>query len=339
MSQLLLSLPPEAHAKLHARTMPEWIDPMLAKLTTDYFSDPDWIFERKLDGERCIAYVRPDGVRLRSRSRQELNVQYPELVTALMDAASTEMILDGEVVAFDGETTSFARLQQRMHLSTAADVAASDVPVVYYLFDLLYLDGYDTGDLTQRQRKALLKELIRYHDPLRYLSHRDEKGIAIYHEACRDGWEGIIAKDGRAPYVHGRSNRWLKFKCVNQQEFVVGGYTSPQGRRIAFGALLIGYYEDGALHYAGKVGTGYDEDTLRELGQRLESLRQDRSPFAGDDAPRDAHWVAPKLVAEVGFSEWTSYGKLRHPRYLGLRPDKAPEDVVREEPSPAPADA
>jgi ATP-dependent DNA ligase len=181
-----------------------------------------------------------------------------------------------------------------------------------------------------RWRKQLLKGAFSFSELIRFVPHQDE-GEQFFEEACQKGWEGIIAKKADGAYVHGRSRDWLKFKCVQQQELVIGGYTEPHGERIAFGALLVGYYEGDKLRYAGKVGTGFDEETLRDLHDRLSELERETPPFDEEDLPGDeVHWVSPKLVAEIGFEEWTKHDKLRQPRYLGLRRDKPAEDVVRE---------
>jgi ATP-dependent DNA ligase len=194
------------------------------------------------------------------------------------------------------------------------------------------VDGYDVTQVGLRDRKSLLKRAFSFEDPLRWVPHRNTDGKAFFEEACQKGWEGIIAKQADSPYVHSRSKKWLKFKCVNRQEFVIGGYTDPQGERIGFGALLLGYYEGDDLIYAGKVGTGFDDQALRRLSDRLSSLQRDTPPFSEHDGPSgEAHWVKPKLVAQVGFEEWTEHGKLRQPRFQGLREDKEPEDVVKEE--------
>ncbi|MDX1613129.1 MAG: non-homologous end-joining DNA ligase [Candidatus Promineifilaceae bacterium] len=333
MSAVFDRLDHQAREKLEAVEQPEWVEPMLAKLTDDPFSDPGWIYERKVDGERCLAFRRGDAVRLLSRNQESLNIQYPELEKALLKTAPERFVLDGEVVAFEGDVTSFSQLQERMHVNSRAEAQDSGVSVYYYLFDILYLSDHKITKVPLRQRKRLLKHAFDFQDPLRFLSHRNETGKSYFEEACRKGWEGVIAKQADWPYVHSRSSKWLKFKCVSRQEFVIGGYTEPHGERIAFGALLIGYYEDEQLVYAGKVGTGYDDDTLRRLGERLGELEQEDPPFADGDLPgKDVHWVRPRLVAEIGFSEWTDYGKLRHPRYLGLRQDKEPQDVHREQP-------
>jgi bifunctional non-homologous end joining protein LigD len=196
---------------------------------------------------------------------------------------------------------------------------------------LLYFDGQDLRNLPLFERKKMLREALEFKDPLRYTEYRDGDGVAFFEEACSHGWEGILAKNAASPYLSGRSREWLKIKCTREQEFVIGGYTDPQGERIGFGALLLGYYEAGKLRYAGRVGTGFDEATLRSLSKKLASLETTTSPFADDVRPRTGvHWTKPKLVAQVAFSEWTQDGKLRHPRFLGLRTDKRPEEVVRE---------
>jgi len=333
MSDLLKTLPDDAREKLRKTPQPAWISPMLATLTHKYFSSPDWIFELKFDGERCLTFRRGAELRLMSRNAIVMNDQYPELVAALAKQPQTDFIVDGEIVAFAGKITSFARMQGRMHISNPPPSLIKEIPVFYYLFDLLYLDGYDVTRLPLRQRKDLLKRAIVFKDPLRYTEHRERDGLAYHREACRMGWEGIIAKRADSRYVARRSPDWLKFKCVNEQELVIGGYTDPQGSRIGFGALLVGYYEGGKLHYAGRVGTGYDEETLARLHDMMRKLETDERPFVERDFPRRGiHWIKPKLVAQVGFAEWTPDGKLRHPRFLGLRDDKQPREVVRETP-------
>jgi DNA ligase D-like protein (predicted ligase) len=301
---------------------------MLATLTESYFSDPNWIFERKLDGERVVTYITDGEPRLYSRNRIVLNPNYPELVDALADAP--DAVVDGEVVTFDHGQTSFAKLQPRMQTRNEADARRSKVPVFYYLFDMLSFDGHDIRSLAVRERKNVLRRAISFRDPIRFMTHRVRDGEAYRDEACRKGWEGVIAKRAAAPYVSGRSRDWLKFKCVRDQEFVIGGFTDPQGSRTGFGALLVGYYDDGSLRYAGKVGTGYNAQVLHDLRARLGRLEQDASPFADRVREKGSHWVRPQLVAQIGFTEWTRDGKLRHPRFAGLRRDKKAADVVRE---------
>jgi bifunctional non-homologous end joining protein LigD len=222
-----------------------------------------------------------------------------------------------------------------MKIDDREKARATGIAVAYYAFDLPWLDGRDTSDLPLLERKTLLRQTLAFHGPIRFTSHRRTHGETFLAEACRKGWEGLIAKRADGPYVHGRSRDWLKLKCVNRQEFVIGGYTDPRGSRVGFGALLIGFYDRGELRYAGKVGTGYDDATLEELRRRLESLERKTAPFAdAAGLPRKGvHWVSPRLVAEVGFTEWTGDDKLRHPRFVGLRSDKDPAEVVKEAPS------
>ncbi|MDX1674057.1 MAG: non-homologous end-joining DNA ligase [Longimicrobiales bacterium] len=323
----------EAAGALSEEGFPDWLDPMLATLTDDPFSDPGWIYERKLDGVRVLAFKDGDRVRLYSRNRKDQNIRYPELVEAL-EGLDGSFVVDGEVVAFEGAVTSFSKLQDRSQIQDAEEARRSDVDVYYYLFDVMHLDGWDVTGVGLRHRKHLLRQALEYRDPIRFATHRNEDGEALLEEACRKGWEGLIAKDASSAYVHSRSRKWLKFKCVNRQELVIGGFTEPEGERIGFGALLVGYYEDGDLVYAGKVGTGYDDAMLRRLRDRMDELERETQPFdePGDISEKGAHWITPELVGEVGFTEWTDDGKLRHPRFLGLREDKDPEEVVRERP-------
>jgi bifunctional non-homologous end joining protein LigD len=221
------------------------MQPMLATLTERRFSDPEWIFETKFDGIRLIGVKHGADVRLYSRTKQDLSGRFPGVAKALGRHDGPDFVIDGEVVAFEGNRTSFARLQQSMRRRVA---------IFYYVFDVMQVEGYDVTELALRDRKRVLQRLLTFQDPLRWAAHRNADGQRVYREACRKGLEGVIAKRADSPYVHGRSPNWLKFKCVNEQEFVVGGFTDPKGSRKGFGALLIGYYEGGALRYAGKVG-------------------------------------------------------------------------------------
>jgi DNA ligase D-like protein (predicted ligase) len=308
-----------------------WREPMLATLVQRPFSSENWLFERKLDGVRVVSSCAERGVRLWSRNHRALELTYPEIAEALDELAGADFIADGEIVAFDGEQTSFAKLQQRIHLTDNRRIRATGVRVYYYVFDLLAYDGRDVTTLALRQRKKLLRQAFDWRDPVRYSGHRNTDGEEFFAKACAQGWEGVIAKRADAPYHSGRSTDWLKFKCVKDQEFVIGGFTPPGGSRIGFGALLIGYYQDGKLRYAGKVGTGYNYALLRELSATLTSMEQGTSPFADQMPERHARWVEPGLVAEIAFSDWTNDGRLRHPRFKGLREDKRPAEVVREQ--------
>ena len=303
------------------------IEPMKAVLADKPFSDPDWLFERKLDGIRCLAIKDSSGVRLMSRTGRLMNEEYPGVVQALQREPSEDFIGDGEIVAFENGITSFSRLQRR---------GRERVPVFLYLFDLPRHEGEDLRPRPLRERKARLRRALEFGGPLRFTAHRrGEHGEQVYREACERRLEGVIAKRADSPYRGGRSRDWLKLKCHAEQELVIGGYTAPKGSRTELGALLVGYYDDsGRLRYAGKVGTGFDQHTLRALGARLRQLEHDESPFEPfKPIPPGTHWVRPELVAQIGFAEWTRDGRLRHPRYLGLRDDKPARDVVRERPS------
>ncbi len=331
MSSDLKRISEEGREKAKRVAQPEWMSPMLAKLTDERFSKDNWIFERKLDGERCLAVSKNGKVRLYSRNKKKLNDTYPEIVDALEEQNPTGYIVDGEIVAFEGNRTSFARLQNRMQIRNRQEARDNRTAVYYYIFDVLYAERHDVTNVPLKDRKKLLKVLLSFDDPLRLTSYRKRAGEKYYREACRKGWEGVIAKRLDAPYSHSRSSDWLKFKCVNEQELVIGGFTEPQGSRIGFGALLVGYYEDKKLRYAGKVGTGFDDNTLRRLKKRLSDLERKTSPFAEEDIrEKRVHWVTPDLVGQIGFTEWTEEGKLRHPRFLGQRDDKDPSKVVRE---------
>jgi bifunctional non-homologous end joining protein LigD len=309
------------------------IEPMKAVLSDQPFSDPNWIFERKLDGVRCLAF-RDDGeVRLVSRTGRRMNGSYPELVEALEREHCDDFVVDGEIVAFDRGVTSFSRLQRRMQLSDPAAARRTGVAVFLYVFDLLRHDGEDLRGLPLRERKSRLRRGLSFHGAVRFTPHRNERGEELFREACEKGLEGVIAKRADSPYRAGRSHDWLKLKCHAEQELVIGGFTAPKGSRTDFGALLVGYYEDGDLCYAGKVGTGFGRATLAELGRRMRELEQDEPPFVHvHPIPRGTRWVRPELVAQIAFGEWTRDGRLRHPRYLGLRDDKPARAVVRERP-------
>jgi bifunctional non-homologous end joining protein LigD len=300
---------------------------MKAVLWDEPFSDPDWIFERKLDGVRCLAHRDGGGaVHLVSRTDRSMNAEYPALVEALESEPCEDFVIDGELVAFDSRgITSFSRLQRRHR---------ERVAVFLYVFDVLRLGGEDVRERPLRERKALLRRSLRFHGHVRYTPHRNEHGEQMFREACRKGLEGVIAKRADSLYRATRSSDWRKLKCHAEQELVIGGFTAPQGSRTDFGALLVGHYDSDRLHYAGKVGTGFDQATLGELGAQLRRLEREDPPFVDvHPIPRGTRWVEPKLVAQIGFTEWTRDGRLRHPRYLGLRDDKPARDVVREHPA------
>ncbi|MFE2378781.1 non-homologous end-joining DNA ligase [Streptomyces sp. NPDC059398] len=334
MNDLLRALPDDQQRLLAvAPAAPESAaDPMRAVLTDRRDFGPGWLFERKLDGMRALATRDEDRVRLLSRTGRTMQSGFPEITEALAGQSADGFTVDGEIVAFAHGRTDFARLQQRMQLTDPRRARASGVAVTYYVFDLLRLDGIDLTRLPLRTRKSLLRRAFGFRPPLRFTPHRNEGGQQRLDEACGRGWEGLIAKRADSRYQRRRSPDWLKLKCAHGQELVIGGFTEPAGARDGFGALLLGHYDDGSLIYAGKVGTGFDHRALTQLRTRLDALETRTSPFRPAVRERGAHWVEPVLVAEVGFTEWTRDGMLRHPRFLGLRQDKAATDVVRERP-------
>jgi bifunctional non-homologous end joining protein LigD len=327
------ALSAKGRGRLRYRAQPTWKPPMLATLSESAPSVSGWIYEPKLDGVRVLAYVTGGSVRLFSRNRKQVEGGYPELVESLSMAVRGDAVLDGEIVAPDPSTglSSFARLQQRMHLRDRQRAGRTGVTVELYLFDCLFYEGIDLTGLPLLDRKKVLRDVVWYDGPIHFTPYRSTGSAAMYRDACAKGAEGIIAKRADSRYVSGRSTDWLKIKCVQQQEFVIGGYTQPQGSREHLGALLVGYYDGDTLRYAGKVGTGYDRAMLQLLNRRLAPLHRRTSPFAPGPVPAgDVQWVTPKLVAQIGFGEWTSAGLLRHPRFLGLRDDKSAREVRRE---------
>ena len=310
-----------------------WRPPMLATLAPELPHGGDWVFEPKLDGIRAMVYAIGGSVKLYSRNHKPLDEAYPELAEALAVAVRGDVVLDGEIVAIDPKRrlSSFALLQQRSQLRDAELVRQTGIAVKIYLFDCLFSNRTDITGLPLIARKNVLREVVRYGDAIVFTPFRTRGAAAMLRQACARGAEGVVAKRAASAYVSARSGDWLKIKCVNQQEFVIGGYTPPQGARERLGALLVGYYEGDKLRYAGKVGTGYDRPTLEMLHRRLAPIRRARPPFGPGPLPSGSvTWVAPRLVAEVGFSEWTTAGLLRHPRFLGLREDKAAMEVRKE---------
>ncbi|MFW6209992.1 MAG: non-homologous end-joining DNA ligase, partial [Patescibacteria group bacterium] len=242
-----------------------------------------------------------------------------------------DFVVDGELVAFKDGQTSFSRLQKRMQVTQPDQAVIARTAIFLYLFDVLCLNDRDLRPLPLQTRKQLLKQAISFSSRhIRYTLHRRADGVAFWREACAKGWEGVIAKRAASTYASIRSQDWLKFKCLADQELVIGGYTAPAGERFGFGALLVGYYEAGALRYAGKVGTGFDEETLRYLYDLFQEYTRSTSPFADPTGEQRVTWLSPKFVAEIGFTEWTHEGKLRHPRFKGLRQDKRPKEVSKE---------
>jgi ATP-dependent DNA ligase len=295
---------------INSAVLPEWLVPMAATLTAERFVDPAWTFERKLDGVRVLAYKEGRTARLWSRNRLPITETYPAIARAVADLPVKNAILDGEATGgWIGEGRP-----------------------AYHVFDVLWIDGRLVTSLPLHERRRLL-DGIPLRSPLRRVTPLAlDDGEPPWERACREGWEGIIAKRVDSAYEHRRSKHWLKMKCEATQELVVGGFTDPQGARVGLGALLVGYFDGEDFAFAGKVGTGFDTALLRDLRARLDQLRQPASPFTkAVGLPRlRAHWVRPEIVVHVAFMEWTPYGKLRHPRLLGLRPDKSAREVVRE---------
>ena len=287
---------------------PDWLEPMAATLTAERFTGPEWTFERKLDGIRVLAFKNGADVRLLSRNKLVLTASYPAVARAIAALPVTNAILDGEATGAWGRQGK-------------AD---------YHVFDVLWLNGRDVTKLPLDARRDLLKK-IPFALPVERV--KPLTGDAPWERACRDGWEGVIAKRRDAPYEHRRSKHWLKMKCEATQELVIGGFTDPQGTRVGLGALLVGYFEGDDFVFAGKVGTGLDTKLLVDLRSKLDALEQPATPFTkAVGLPRiRAHWTRPEIVVQVAFTEWTVHGKLRHPRLLGVRIDKRARDVVREQ--------
>jgi bifunctional non-homologous end joining protein LigD len=337
----------DAMERLKQAPQPKWVKPMLATLMDKKkIPGAGWFFEPKLDGERCLAFKKNGRVALYSRNRLNINGNYPELVEAMESQGADNFIADGEIVAPDEKgIPSFLRIQPRMQIRSPIEARATGIEVFFYLFDLLYFDGYDLTRLALIHRKGMLRQIFSFSGHLRYLEHETGGGKKYYEDMCRKGYEGILAKRAESRYIQARTKDWLKFRCMNEQEFIICGYTDPGGSRTGFGALLIGYYEKGKgptgplrLLYAGKVGTGYDEFTLSTLSREFKKLVQETPPY--DDYPANkliprarVHWLRPELVCDVEFTEWTPDGLLRHPSFKGLRRDKKPAEVTRERPA------
>ena len=298
---------------------PGFLTPMKAVLTAERPASADWVFERKLDGIRCLAVKDGGRTRLFSRNELSLNDRYASIAAALDADPADGFVLDGEAVTFVGGRDRFG--------------GGEGGELFYYVFDVLIADGRDVRALPLEERRAVLEDVLRWKDPLRTTEQVTGDGAELLADACTDGWEGLIAKRLGTPYVSTRSRDWLKLKCTRAQELVIGGFTAPRGSRTDLGALLVGHFEGERFRYAGKVGTGFKRETLRELAERLEPLVRDTPPFEAEKGiPRAATWVEPELVAQIAFMEWTPDGRLRHPSFLGLRDDKSAREVVREEP-------
>ena len=324
------------------RAMPAAIHPMLAESVEKPFDGAEWLFEIKWDGYRAIAFIANAKVRLVSRNQNDLTPRYPELVDLPRFVKAKTAILDGEVVALDDEgKASFSLMQQRTGFRPGGKGAPAnaDVPVLYYAFDLLYLDGYDWRRVPLEERKRKLAKLVVTGDVVRFSDHYEEHGKALFEMARKKGLEGIVGKKRASFYEERRSREWLKVKLRQRLECVIGGYTEPEGSRAHFGSLVLGLYDKkGRLIHVGQVGSGFDQKLLDELWKVLQKLETKKNPFFGEvEALRRVFWVKPELVAEIEYAEWTggtnegSGPKLRAPVFLGLRDDKDPKECVLED--------
>jgi len=322
--------------------MPTTIHPMLATSVDKPFDGPDWLFEIKWDGYRAVAFIEDGKFRLVSRNQNELTQRYPELKDLPRSVKAKTAILDGEVVALDKEgRASFSLMQQRTGFRPhgRSRAANADVPVLYYAFDLLYLDGYDLRKLPLVDRKKQLASILITGDHLRFSDHYEKQGKALFAMASAKGLEGILAKKRDSIYVERRSSEWLKIKITHRLECVVGGYTEPEGSRAHFGSIVLGLYDkQGRLIHVGQAGSGFDQKSLDEVWKLLKKRETRKNPFYGEvEALRKVYWVIPDLIAEIEYAEWTdgtssgSGPKLRAPVFLGLRDDKDPKDCRLEE--------
>jgi bifunctional non-homologous end joining protein LigD len=304
--------------------------------TTDRRSfDDGWVLERKLDGFRCLAWVDGDaggdGVHLRSRTGMSYDALLPEVRSALRSQVVGRAILDGELVAMEGDRTSFQRLQQRIGgWRGGPKPGDGDVEVRFVAFDLLWFDAHDLRPLDLAARTATLRDIVRPEGLIEVAEPLVGSAEELFARACASGWEGLMAKRLGSTYQPKRSKDWCKLKCTASQQVVVGGWTEPSGSRTGVGALLVGVHDDRGLRYAGKVGSGFDHEALRTLPRVLGERERPTSPFVDVVRERGAHWIEPVLVAQVTFSEWSDGGRLRHPRFDGLRTDEDPASVVRE---------
>jgi bifunctional non-homologous end joining protein LigD len=323
------------------RPMPTAIHPMLAASTAKAFDDPGWLFEIKWDGYRAVAFIEDGGVRLVSRNQNDLTAQFAELKSLPQFVKARRAILDGEIVALDDEgRPSFSLMQQRTGFQPGKRrlPRREGVPVIYYAFDFLYLDGLDLRRVALDERKRLLQEKIVAGGVIQFSDHYAEKGLDLFEAAKRRDLEGIVAKKRSSAYEEKRSTNWLKIKITQRQECVIGGYTDPEGSREYFGALVLGLYDRrGRLIHVGQAGTGFDQKTLREIFAALQPLKMKENPFYGEiGGLRKVQFVRPELVAEIKFAEWTHETaeggvKLRAPVFMGLRFDKAAEECRLEE--------
>jgi bifunctional non-homologous end joining protein LigD len=324
--------------------MPSVIRPMLATLVDEPFDDNEWLFEVKWDGYRAVAFIENGDVRLVSRNQNDLTHAYPELAILPDHVKARTAVLDGEIVALDEQgRSSFSLMQQRTGLSTEGArkirIARNDVPIAYYAFDLLYVDGYNLMPVDLEARKQLLEKILAQSETLRFSEHFVAEGKKLYAAAKDQGLEGIVGKRRHGCYIQKRSREWLKLKVTQTQETVIAGYTDPKGSRENFGSLVLGLYDDGGrLIHVGNAGSGFTEKSHGEMWKKLHALESDRNPFGGKiESTRKPHWVRPELVAQIKFSEWTHEGqkgglKMRAPVFQGLRTDKKAKDCTIERP-------
>jgi bifunctional non-homologous end joining protein LigD len=316
--------------------MPDFVPPQLATLVKKPPEGEEWFHELKFDGYRMVCHLNRSDVHFWSRNGKDWTAKFPNLATAIKKLPATTAILDGEIVVEDkAGRSSFQQLQQSMGKGGAT-------AFVFHLFDLIYLDGFIIRQTPLRERKALLEELLvsgksnRAKGPLRYSDHVAGNGAQFFKQACDYGIEGIVSKLADSPYESTRTRTWQKTKCIKRQEFVIAGYTPSKKGFPGFGSLILGVYDKGKLVYSGRVGTGFSIKQRLELQKKLDRISQTQMPFAmkpKDPGLREAHWAKPQLVGEVEFTEWTADGSIRHPSFQGLREDKKPTDVIREEPA------
>ncbi len=314
--------------------MPEFLPPQLATLVKEPPAGDEWLHELKFDGYRMLCHLSRGKARFLSRNGKDWTEKFPNLSEALRNFPAATAILDGEVVIEDqAGRSSFQKLQQAMKSSSSS--------FVFQIFDLVYLDGFNIMRTPLRERKAVLEELLASgrhkgaRGPLRYSEHVEGNGPQFFKQACEYGLEGIVSKLADSPYESTRNRNWLKTKCIKRQEFVIVGYTPSKKGFPGFGSLILGVYDKGKLIYSGRVGTGFSIRQRLEIQKKLDRISQASVPFAvkpKDPGLREAHWAKPLVVAEVEFTEWTADGSIRHPSFQGLREDKKPIEIVREEP-------
>ena len=319
----LVPIRPEELDGAQKNAMPSRVEPMLATLSDRAFSDPNWLFEIKWDGVRALARIENGDLTLRSRTGADITKRYPELASLPEALSARQAILDGEIVALDAHGHSdFERLQERMHVRAPSEHLRAQIPAVYFVFDLLYCDGYDLRKSSLLERKQLLSRLLLTSERFRYSDHQLEKGKELFELAEKNGLEGILAKRTDSPYTSDRSPYWMKLKITKTVDAVVGGWTEARTPAIPFGSLLLGLYEGKKLRFIGHVGSGFDAKKLKELSNKLKELAASACPFLTvPETNEKPSWVSPALVARVKFSGWTDEHALRHPVFIALRED------------------